>query len=235
MARVNHAIHSRPDLRRHQLELALLKSCLKPHLATDLIASASSWVKMSTDSTLPSKLPDPTIHITSHDSNSHAKLHSSSPNKWTWYEDMGVGFNVVYTTSAFPPSMNDEVDIKSHEATMASGELGLVQKNGTVCRIVDFSPEGKPHMHRTQSLDYGIVLFGEVIMELDDGSITHLKQGDVAVQRGTNHSWRNPSTTAWSRMLFVLQDSQPLIVNGQRFREEIGSAIKHIPNSGNAV
>ena len=62
---------------------------------------------------------------------------------------------------------------------------------GTVCRIVDFGPNTQPVMHRTQSLDYGVVLEGEVEMQLDSGESRILKRGDVAVQRGTNHAWKN--------------------------------------------
>lgn len=61
-------------------------------------------------------------------------------------------------------------------------------------------------MHRTQSLDYGVVIEGEVEMVLDDGVSTVMGRGDVAVQRGTSHGWRNVSKTEWARMFFVLQE-----------------------------
>lgn len=144
-----------------------------------------------------------------------------------------VGFNVVYTTSEFPASLNANTDIEAYEKTMAGGKLGLVQKNGTVCRIVDFAPDSTPVMHRTQSLDYGIVLEGEIEMELDDGSVTKMKKGDIAVQRGTMHAWRNPSKTEWTRMIFVLQDCQPIVVGGKRFGEDISQGGPDIPASGN--
>ena len=48
-----------------------------------------------------------------------------------------------------------------------------------------------PAMHRTESVDYGIVLCGEVWLELDDGAIVHLETGDCIVQNGTRHAWRN--------------------------------------------
>ncbi|MEK9970137.1 MAG: cupin domain-containing protein [Ferrovibrio sp.] len=67
---------------------------------------------------------------------------------------------------------------------------------------------GSPHplMHRTESVDYGIVVFGEIVLVLDDGSRTHLKAGDVVVQRGTDHAWENPSETSPARMAFILLD-----------------------------
>lgn len=60
-----------------------------------------------------------------------------------------------------------------------------------------------PGMHRTNSVDYDIVLDGEIWLELDDGQEVHLKQGDVAIQQGTRHAWRNRSQNV-TTMAFVL-------------------------------
>jgi uncharacterized cupin superfamily protein len=68
--------------------------------------------------------------------------------------------------------------------------------------------KGSPHplMHRTESIDYGIVLEGEMTLVLDDSDVL-LNQGDVVVQRGTNHAWANRSGRM-SRMLFILLDGE---------------------------
>lgn len=58
-------------------------------------------------------------------------------------------------------------------------------------------------MHTTDSVDYGVVISGEITMELDDGAMVHLKQGDCVVQNGTRHAWRNRSA-APCVMAFVL-------------------------------
>lgn len=63
-----------------------------------------------------------------------------------------------------------------------------------------------PFMHRTETVDYAVVLEGEVTMLLDDGEV-HLKQGDVVIQRGTNHAWSNRSSER-VRMLYVLIGGQ---------------------------
>ena len=68
--------------------------------------------------------------------------------------------------------------------------------NGTIIRIVDLEPRSRSPMHRTESIDYGIVLAGEVILVLDDGSETLLGPGDVVVQRGTDHAWVNQTDGA---------------------------------------
>lgn len=61
-------------------------------------------------------------------------------------------------------------------------------------------------MHRTETVDYAVVLQGELTMLLDDSEVT-LRAGDVAIQRGTNHAWVNRSDTK-CRVLFVLIDGR---------------------------
>lgn len=63
-----------------------------------------------------------------------------------------------------------------------------------------------PLMHRTESVDYGIVIEGEMTLVLDDSEV-QLKAGSVVVQRGTNHAWANRSGKP-CRMLFILVDGQ---------------------------
>ena len=62
--------------------------------------------------------------------------------------------------------------------------------NGTKIRINEFPPGVASPVHRTQSVDYGIMLSGEVVLVLDDTE-TVLRAGDVVVQRGTSHRWEN--------------------------------------------
>jgi uncharacterized cupin superfamily protein len=61
-------------------------------------------------------------------------------------------------------------------------------------------------MHRTRSVDYAVVISGEIDMMLDD-QVVHLKAGDTVVQQATNHAWINRGT-ATCRILFVLMDSR---------------------------
>jgi mannose-6-phosphate isomerase-like protein (cupin superfamily) len=111
---------------------------------------------------------------------------------------------------------------------------GLVPpKSGTIFRVVDFAPESAPGhpaemdammrivgadapakglpprhpmMHRTRSLDYAVVMSGEIDMLLDEGEV-HLKAGDVVVQQATNHAWVNRGREP-CRIAFILMDSQ---------------------------
>lgn len=65
-----------------------------------------------------------------------------------------------------------------------------------------FEPDA-PGFHRSDTIDYGVVVEGEIWLELDGGVTRHLRQGDVIVQIGTRHAWRNRGT-APARMFFVL-------------------------------
>ncbi|AEF55428.1 cupin domain-containing protein [Marinomonas posidonica] len=67
--------------------------------------------------------------------------------------------------------------------------------------------ENSPHplMHRTESVDYGIVIEGELTLIVDDGE-TQLKPGSVVIQRGTNHAWANKSNKM-CRIVFILVDA----------------------------
>jgi mannose-6-phosphate isomerase-like protein (cupin superfamily) len=65
-----------------------------------------------------------------------------------------------------------------------------------------------PGMHTTDTVDYGILVRGEMILELDDGKTVHLHQGDCVVQNGTRHRWRNPSSEP-ALMAFVLIGAKP--------------------------
>ena len=80
----------------------------------------------------------------------------------------------------------------------------LFEKVGLAENAEHTIPGRHPLMHRTESIDYGIVLDGEIVLLLDDEEVP-LKTGDVVVQRGTIHAWANRSDQI-TRMLFVLTD-----------------------------
>lgn len=71
-------------------------------------------------------------------------------------------------------------------------ESALKELNDKVPGMGDVMERGAPGMHTSDTIDYGIVVRGEMTLELDDGQIVHLKQGDTIVQNGTRHRWRNP-------------------------------------------
>jgi hypothetical protein len=100
----------------------------------------------------------------------------------------------------FPPEGDAIRKLTAAEATAKFGEMGGAEAAR--------SSSGAPHplMHRTQTLDYGIVLEGELTLVLDrDESTIHA--GDIVIQRGTNHAWANRSDK-YCRVAFVLIDGQ---------------------------
>jgi quercetin dioxygenase-like cupin family protein len=114
---------------------------------------------------------------------------------------------LVWTTVDLPVDNDATADGRDRE-------VGLSLPGGTVLRVLDMLPGRRSAMHRTNSLDYGIVLSGTAELELDDGAVTRVEAGDVVVQRGTIHAWRNPSTDTVVRIAFVLIDATPATVGG---------------------
>ena len=95
------------------------------------------------------------------------------------------------------------------EGVLAQLTPEVVRAAFDVLHAADSLPEGpQPHplMHRTESIDYGLVLEGELVLVLD-GSETPLRAGDVVIQRGTSHAWANRSGRM-ARMAFVLIDGE---------------------------
>ena len=89
----------------------------------------------------------------------------------------------------------DKMPVDNSEAAAVAQRKGFVVRHnyvgsgqGSVCRVVEFAPGPEKFMHRTETVDYAILLSGECDLELDDGKTVHLKQGDIVVQRGTMHA-----------------------------------------------
>jgi quercetin dioxygenase-like cupin family protein len=83
--------------------------------------------------------------------------------------------------------------------------------------MIDYPPGNRGAMHRTETIDYVIVLSGEIDMKMDDSTV-RLQAGDVMVQRGTNHGWFNRGTEV-ARLAFVLVDAVPLGIGHPRTTE----------------
>jgi mannose-6-phosphate isomerase-like protein (cupin superfamily) len=115
---------------------------------------------------------------------------------------------VMWTTEGFPVNNDDQ------QYDAGTREVGITQSGGTVFRVVSFGP-GNPDMnHRTDSIDYAVVMSGEIDMELDNGESVHLKAGDVLVQRGTIHNWKNRGTEP-CLIAFILIAAKPVEAGGR--------------------
>ena len=122
--------------------------------------------------------------------------------------ELGYGGVLLWTTQGFPVDNSGDVD-------GAQQQVGITVANGTIFRIVEFQPGNQARMHRTDSIDYAVVMSGEIDMELDDGVTTHLKAGDILVQRGTIHNWMNRGTEPCA-IAFILIDAKPAEEGGRQ-------------------
>ena len=126
-----------------------------------------------------------------------------------------AAMRTIWTTLTVPADLNDEIDGAKRDA-------GTTLKGGSVIRIVDMLPNASSPMHRSSSIDYGIIMSGKIELELDNGVVKTMGQGAIIVQRGTIHKWRNPSSTKICRIVFVLTEAKPYIFNGQPLEDFMG-------------
>jgi len=164
--------------------------------------------------------------VTGHDSRGKAVALFDAPVQAKQRSPGGNGMTLLWVTQEFPVDMTGSTD-------RAQTQVGVPPPaNGTVFRIVDFAPvtaQSEPidhhkillamgidpatqgyarhaNTHRTRTIDYAIVLEGEIDMLLDDSEI-QVKAGDVLVQQGTNHAWVNNSGKP-CRIAFILIDGK---------------------------
>ena len=119
----------------------------------------------------------------------------------------GANSSVIWSSIGFPVDNDGDRDPSRQQ-------IATTIDDGTVFRIVSFGPGVAPRNHRTDSVDYAVVMSGEIDMELDDGETVHLKAGDVLVQRGTTHNWVNKGT-APCVIAFTLIASKPVTAGGK--------------------
>lgn len=153
-----------------------------------------------------SGLPPVQRVVTGHDGNGRAIIRSEdvSPTKMVPTGD--AAFLTIWTTATVPADNNDGTEGRDRPA-------GTTLNGGSVIRVVDMLPGKQSPMHRTNSIDYGIVIKGEVELELEDGHKTTVREGGIIVQRGTNHLWRNTSDQV-CRIAFVLIEAPAYLHDG---------------------
>jgi quercetin dioxygenase-like cupin family protein len=144
--------------------------------------------------------------ITGHHDNGKARVLIDETVGNTFEGRPGAQVAPIWTTEGFPASNDGNADAGARN-------VGTTLDNGTVFRVVSFGPGVAARNHRTDSIDYAVVISGEIDMELDDESV-HLKAGDVMVQRGTIHNWVNKGT-APCLIAFVLIAAKSVTAGGK--------------------
>ncbi|WP_193597577.1 cupin domain-containing protein [Microbacterium sp. YJN-G] len=174
--------------------------------------------------------------VTGHDDQGRAVIlfdDADAPNSFSSDSIPGFGATVAWFTPAGAVDHVTDVD-----PAPAGAQIDFPAVGETVVRIADFPPDavyptnagdavfdeigaheereaGEEHsagkhfwFHRTESIDYAVVLEGEITLLVDEGEVT-MRAGDVAVQRATAHAWSN-RTDRTARMLFVLVGTDPI-------------------------
>ena len=146
--------------------------------------------------------------ITGHDANGKAIVKIDEV-RTDFVEGRPNGFvRNIWTTETTPANNDGQED-----AGARAGRFTMIE-NGTVFRILHFLPGVEKRVHRTDSIDYIVVMAGEIDMELDEGEQVHLKTGDVMVQRGTVHNWVNRGTEPCT-MAVILVHAKPVEAGGK--------------------
>lgn len=121
--------------------------------------------------------------VTGHDDKGRAKVLIDEQVKNVFSHRPNAFYSVIWSSEGFPVNNDGSED-------PSGKKIGTTIPGGTVFRVVSFGPGVAPRNHRTDSIDYAVVMSGEIDMVLDDETV-HLKAGDVLVQRGTIHNWIN--------------------------------------------
>jgi quercetin dioxygenase-like cupin family protein len=145
--------------------------------------------------------------VTGHDGNGHAIIKIDEIASNVISNRPGASSCVVWSTKGFPVDNDGFTD-------PTTGSFKTTVDNGSVFRIVRYEPGVSPRNHRTDSIDYAVVISGAIEMELDDKVVVQLKAGDVLVQRGTIHNWVNRGSEACV-IAFVLISAKPAAAAGK--------------------
>ncbi|HEY7364997.1 MAG TPA: cupin domain-containing protein [Methylomirabilota bacterium] len=144
--------------------------------------------------------------ITGHDGKGRAIVKIDEVSRNIASTRPGATACVIWSTEGFPINNDGQAD-------EGLRKVGTTLKTGTIFRIIEFAPGVAPRNHRTDSIDYIVVMSGEIDMELDDSTV-HLKAGDVMVQRGTIHNWVNRGTQPCV-LAVVLVDAKSVEAGGK--------------------
>jgi quercetin dioxygenase-like cupin family protein len=151
--------------------------------------------------------------ITGHDGKNVAKVIREGAAANTKTPREGVASTLMWCTDAMPA----DIAAGENAEDMGARILGTAPpENGSRFIVMEFAPGIASEMHRTETIDYIVMLEGEIDMDMDDSTVK-LHAGDVMVQRGTNHAWVNRST-APARLAIVLLDAKPLGIGHPRLR-----------------
>jgi quercetin dioxygenase-like cupin family protein len=160
----------------------------------------------------PKQLPAIRRFITTHDAQGNAIWDDTVPVQVQENRSGGFSTHVSYVNEDSSNTLTGDYDLKAYRENPS--EKDLAPASGSSLRVVDFWPGFPAVMHRTASVDYGIVMEGEIECVLDNGSTKTFRRGDIIIQRGTNHAWKNTGAEI-ARICFTLLPSPPVKIHGR--------------------
>ncbi|KZL74492.1 cupin domain protein [Colletotrichum tofieldiae] len=135
-------------------------------------------------------VPAPQRIITTHNASGQAVLETSIPEPLPKTPLPGADTYLAYTVTSIPVPLAADADLATYKSHLPHN-VGVAIPSGLVARVVDFPPRGAgAPLHRTETVDTGVVVDGELELFLDSGETAAFGKGDVFVQRGTIHGWR---------------------------------------------
>src|SRR3569832_1386039 len=143
--------------------------------------------------------------VTGHDGQGRSTVLIDSTVSNVFSPRAGAAFSVIWSSDEGFPVSNDGNEDPSNR------KIGTSIDSGTVFRVVSFDPGVTPRNHRTDSIDYAVVIAGEIDMILETGPV-HLRAGDVLVQRGTVHDWVSNGSEPCV-IAFALIAAKPVTIN----------------------
>ncbi|KAJ8101693.1 hypothetical protein POJ06DRAFT_288521 [Lipomyces tetrasporus] len=174
---------------------------------------------------MASESPAPSVHITTN-SDSEAKTSSFLPLTAPPTQVLGPTTSLSYVYSTLPFfTLTHNADLTHHVAAASSGPpyVSFPVAGGSAIVYLNFGPNPEQEegfWHRTQTVDYIVVLEGELELSLDGGEKRVVKTGDVVVQRAPMHKWKNLSRTEGARYVAVLLGAEGAVEGGMEFGGE---------------
>ena len=185
----------------------------------------------------------PIRYITTHDPATRQSVFTTAlPTKVPGFRMPGLAIFDAYKTLDSPLSLNEEAELSALKPQTPSAqsqppppatrtthdtETGGIwfpasHPTQTLLRYCDWALGASSPSHRTETLDMGVVVAGQMEVRLDSGEVRTLNVGDTIVQRGTMHAWRNPSETEWARMVVFLVGVEEVSVGGVKLGGTMG-------------
>ncbi|KAI1819440.1 cupin domain protein [Xylaria intraflava] len=133
----------------------------------------------------------------------------------------GTHIRLAYVSDRAPQPLNGNGDLAAYGGFLENVPQLVVPGGGSTVWYIDLAPGSESPLHRTVSLDFVFLIEGELELMIDSGETRMLRPGDTVIQRGTMHQWKNHSKDKWVRMIAVMAQCEPIVLDDGT---ELGSA-----------